>query len=158
MLKTKRVVGFLFFLSVMSTAVVFAQNPQIPQQQQEQIEVSDEELSEFAEAFQGIRMINQQAQQEMAKVVQEGGMEIKRFNEIHEATLNPAVEVEATEEEKEQHKEIAEGIEDLQENYQGKMEEVIEDTDMTVQRYQQIATSLQTDPELQERLRAQFQN
>lgn len=158
MLKTKRVVGFLFFLSVMSTAVVFAQNPQIPQQQQEQIEVSDEELSEFAEAFQGIRMINQQAQQEMATVVQEGGMEIKRFNEIHEATLNPAVEVEATEEEKEQHKEIASGIEDLQETYQGKMEEVIEDTDMTVQRYQQIATSLQTDPELQERLRAQFQD
>lgn len=158
MLKTKRVVGFLFFLSVMSTAVVFAQNPQIPQQQQEQIEVSDEELSEFAKAFQGIRMINQEAQQEMAKVVQEGGMEIKRFNEIHEATLNPAVEVEATEEEKEQHKKIAAGIEGLHENYQGKMEEVIEETDMTVERYQQIATSLQTDPELQERLRAQFEN
>lgn len=156
MLKSKRVVGFLFFLSILSTAVVFAQNPQIPQQQ-EQIEVSDDELSEFAQAFQGVRMVNQQAQQEMAKVVQEGGMEIKRFNEIHEATMNPAEEVEATEEEKEQHKEIAEGIEDLQENFQGKMEEVIEDSGMTIQRYQQIATSLQTDPELQERLRAQFQ-
>lgn len=158
MLKSKKIASFLIAFTVLGSFATFAQTQEIPQQQQQQkVEVSDGELGKFANAFQGIRMINQEAQQEMAEVVQAGGMEIQRFNEIHEASLNPQVEVEATEEEKEQHQEIAGEIEELQVSFQGKMEKVIADADLTVERYQEIATGLQTDPELQERLRAVFE-
>lgn len=158
MIKTSRIAGFLLFLAIAGTTVSEAQNSLQQQQQQEQIEVGDEELAHFAKAFQGVRMINQQAQQEMATLVQDEGMDIQRFNEIHKATIDPSVEVDATEEEKEQHQKIAGEIEKMQIAFQGNLEEVIENEGMTVERYQQIATKLQTDPELQERLRETFES
>lgn len=157
MFKSTKVAGFLFFLSVFGSFAAFAQTPQLPQQQQQQVEVSDSELQKFANAFQGIRMINQEAQEQMLAVVEEEGMEVQRFNEIQQAVMNPAVEVEATEEELEQHKEITSELEELQDGFQSKMEQVITEQDLTLERYGQIAQGLQSSPELQERLRAIFQ-
>lgn len=159
MINLKKVASFLFLFGVMGSFGAFAQTPQLPQQQQQQqkVEVSDSELEKFANAFQGIRMINQQAQQEMMAVVQDGGMDVQKFNEIHQASVDPAVEAEATPEELEKHQEIASELEEMQGTYQAKMEEVIQDQDLTLQRYEQIAMGLQSDPELQERLRAVFE-
>lgn len=159
MLKLKKVASFLFFFTVMGTFASFAQTPQLPQQQQQQpkVEVSDSELTKFANAFQGIRMVNQEAQQEMMQVVEEGGMDVQKFNEIHQASMDPAVEVEASEAELKKHQEITSELEEMQGTFQAKMEKVITDADLTLERYEQIAMGLQSDPELQERLRAVFQ-
>lgn len=158
MFKSTKVAGFLFFLTVFGSFATFAQTPQLPQQQQQvQVEVSDSELQKFANAFQGIRMINQEAQQEMLSVVEEEGMDVQRFNEIHQAAMDPAVEVEATEQELEKHQEITSELEKLQDGFQSKMEQVITEQDLSVERYGQIAQGLQSSPELQERLRAIFQ-
>lgn len=127
------------------------------QNQAQQVEVSDAELERFAQAFQRMRMLNQQAQQQMAQIVEEEGMEIQRFNEIHQATVDPSVEVDVTEEEQEQYREIASEIQGMQQSFQGQLEEIVESQDLTLERYEQIATQLQRDPELQERLRAVFQ-
>lgn len=158
MFRSKKLAGFFLFLTVMGSTAAFAQTPQLPQQQQQQkVEVSDAELKKFANAFQGIRMVNQEAQQEMSQVIQEEGMEIQRFNEIYQATLNPEVAVEATEEEKKQHEKISSKLEGMQGEFQGKMEKIITDEGLTIERYEQIAMGLQADPELQERLRAVFE-
>lgn len=160
MLKMTKIASFFFLFSVMGTFAVSAQTPQLPQQQQQQqqkVEVSDSELSKFANAFQAIRMINQEAQQEMMQTVQEGGMEIQKFNEIHQAAMDPAVEVEVSAEEQKKHQEITSELEKMQITFQEQMEEVIEEQDLTIQRYEQIAMGLQSDPELQERLKAVFE-
>ncbi|GHA25797.1 hypothetical protein GCM10007103_03810 [Salinimicrobium marinum] len=143
----------------MGTFASFAQTPQLPQpqQQQQKVEVSDGELQKFANAFQGIRMVNQQAQQEMMSVVEEGGMDVQKFNEIHQASMDPAVEVEASKEDLQKHQAIASELEEMQGTFQAKMEKVITDADLTLQRYEQIAMGLQSDPELQERLKAVFE-
>lgn len=142
----------------MGTTAVFAQTPQLPQQQEQQkVEVTDAEMNKFAKAFQGIRVIGQQSQQEMVQVVQNGGMKIERFNKIHEATLNPNLEVEATTEEKTQHKEIISKLEVMQASLQEQMEKVITDAGLSLERYEQIAMGLQNDPELQQRLQAVLQ-
>lgn len=155
MLNLKKVAAFFLFSTVIGSTAMFAQNPQLPQQQQQQqpsVEVNDDELTKFANAFQVIRTINMEAQQEMAGVVEKEGMDIQRFNEIYEASLNPEAEVTATEEEKKQHENIITALESMQVTYQGKMEEVIAEQGLSPERYEEIAVGLQYDPALQERL------
>jgi hypothetical protein len=153
---TKGITGVLIFFLCLSTNS-FAQTTPIQQSAVQQTEVSDAELEKFAQAFQRIRMINQEAQQQMTQVVQDEGMDIQRFNEIYQASMDPAVNVETTSEEQKQYANISSEIEKMQGSFQSRMEEVITAQDLTVQRYEQIATQLQTDPQLQERLRAVFE-
>ena len=158
MFRSKKLAGFLLTLTILGSTAVFAQIQQLPQlQQQEKVEVSDAELNQFAKAFQGISIIGQESQQEMVQVVQEEGMEVERFSELHEATLNPQVEVEATTEEKEQHKKIVSKLEVMQASMQKKMEKTITDAGLSLERYEQIAMGLQADRELQQRLKAVLQ-
>lgn len=153
MLRTGKIAGILFFFALMSAAPAFAQNQAMPQQQQEKIEVSDAELQKFAQAYQQMRLVNQEAQQKMLKVVQDEGFEVQRFNEIHQASMDPNKEVEMTDEEKAKHEETVKKIEAMQPEFQTKMEEVITSSGLSLERYQQLAMALQTDPQLQQRLR-----
>jgi len=152
--------GFVITLALFGSTAAIAQSTPLPAQQpqQTQIEVSDAEFVKFANAFQHVRAITMGAQQEMAEAVQEEGMEIPKFNEIHEAHLNPEVEVLATSEEKQQHQKILKKIETIQADIQEDMEEKIKELGLTPQRFEQIAASLETDPALQEKLRDHFQN
>ncbi len=159
MIKSKKIAGLLFAFALLGSASVFAQTQQLPQQQQQAVEVdvSDEELSKFADAYQKIRMVNQQAQQEMAKKVEDSGFDIQRFNEIHQASLDPNAEVEVTEEEKTKHAEVVAEIEGMQGEFQKEMESAISEQGLDVQRYEKIAMALQTDTELQQRLQQLMQ-
>lgn len=159
MFRSKKLASFLLTVTMMGSAAVFAQTSQLPQQQQQQpqVEVTDAELNKFAKAFQGIRVIGQQSQQEMVKVVQGEGMKVERFSKIHEATLNPKMEVEATEEEKAQHKKIISKLEMMQGSMQEQMEKTITEAGLSLERYEQIAMGLQSDLELQQRLQAILQ-
>ena len=156
MFNSKKIAGFFLSLSILGSAAVFSQTPQLPQQQQQPVEVSDAELGKFATAFQQVRLITMEAQENMSGVVTNEGMEIQRFNEIHEATLNPEVEVTATDEEKKQHQKIISGLETIQAGVQSKLEKAVQDQGINPARYEQIAMGLQNDPELQERLKKIF--
>ncbi|WP_081212098.1 DUF4168 domain-containing protein [Salegentibacter sediminis] len=158
MLRLKRIATSLFFTAVIGSFTAVAQTPQqMAPQQQQQVEVNDEELTKFANAYQGITVINQQAQQEMIKVVEDSGFDVKRFNEIHQASLDPNKEVEVTSEEKAQHKEVVSEIEGMQSEFQAEMEEVIKEQGLSVERYEQLAMALQRDTALQQRLQKLMQ-
>lgn len=145
---TKKIAGLFLFL-VFSTTALMAQV--------EQTKISEAELSKFAETFQKMRMMNQEAQMQMSEAITEEDLEIKRFNEIHKAKMDPAVEVDATAEEQKKYEEAISEIEGMQADFQKQMEDLIKQGGLTVEKYQQIATRLQSDAELQERLRAQFE-
>lgn len=155
MFNSRKIAAFFLFFTVLGSTAIFAQNPQLPQPQQQQqpaVEVNDDELAKFANAFQVIRTINMEAQQEMAGVVEKEGMDIQRFNEIYEASLNPEAEVTATKEEQKQQENIITALESMQVTYQEKMEEAIAEQGLSAERYEEIAIGLQYDPSLQERL------
>ena len=160
MFSSKKFAGFLLSLSILGGTATFAQTPQLPQQQQQQqkVEVSDAELEKFATAFQQVRAITMEAQQEMAGVVTKEGLEIQRFNEIHEATINPETEITATEEEKKKHQKIVSNLETIQAGVQVKLEKAVQDQGITPARYEQIAMGLQNDPALQERIKKIFES
>lgn len=120
--------------------------------------VSDAELQKFADAFQKMRMINQEVQRKMTEVVEAEEMQIQRFNEIHKATIDPALEPDLTEEEQKMYDSIISELEKAQKDFQKRMEALIKDSGLSLERYQQIARQLQTDAKLQQRLRAHFQS
>lgn len=152
-MKMKKFFSSLLFVFAVGTASVTAQSTTMPQQQ-EKIEVSDAELTQFAEVFQKMRVMNQEVQKEMMTVVEEGDFELQRFNEIHQANLNPKKEVETTKEEDKKYEAVVAEIEEIQPKYQKKMQNVISESDLSMERYQQLASALRTDAELQQRLQA----
>ena len=114
--------------------------------------VSDEELKQFAGAFQQVQVLTQTAQQEMVEVVESGGLTVEEFNSLSQAAQNPDQKVEASKEKMDQFKETALGINEIQVAAQEKMQKEIVNSGLTIQRYQEIAAKLQTDQELQQKI------
>ncbi len=157
MIRTNKLAGMLMFFMMLGSAATFAQSQQLPQQQQQQIEVTDAELTKFVEALKGVQMVTQQAQQKMMLMVQEEGVEIQRFNEIHQASLNPEVELETTPEEKAAHGKIIAKLEGMQAEVQQQLEKFIVEQGISLERYEQIARKLQSDTQLQQRIQQMLQ-
>ncbi|MEH6682592.1 MAG: DUF4168 domain-containing protein [Sediminicola sp.] len=150
-----KMVLLLFFAAATG---LMAQTRPVPQQEGPKVEVNDDELAKFAKAYQGIQMVNQEAQKEMIQVVEDKQFEIQRFNEIHQATLDPTKKVEGvTSEEKENYTKVVKEIEGLQPQFQKKMEEAITAQDLTVERYEKLAMALQSDVTLQTRFQKMLQ-
>lgn len=122
--------------------------------EQQKITISDDELGKFASIFQGIQLINTQGQQDMMKVIEANGFEVNRFNELYEASQTDKKEANITVEEKEKFGTVMNEIQKKQAGLQKQMEDVITKEGLTLDRYQQVATALQTNTELQQRLQA----
>ncbi|MCL6218212.1 DUF4168 domain-containing protein [Zunongwangia pacifica] len=157
MFKSKKIAGLLVVFALFAGSAAIAQNTAMQQPQTVDVEVSDAELSKFAKAYQGLRMMNQQVNQKMMKTVQDGGLEVQRFNEIHQASQDPNKEIEATEEELAKHKAILAKIESMQGEFQKKMENTVKDQGLTLERFEKLSLALQTDQELQTRLQKMMQ-
>ena len=141
----------LMTIALLSGTTLFAQT------EQNQTPVSNAELEKFATAFQGVQKVNQSTQQEMVSVVEAGGMTVEEFNALIQAKQNPDQEVEASDEKLEKFEVASKGINELQVKAQAKMEKQIVDTGLSVERYQEIAAKLQTDPELQQKIQEYMQ-
>lgn len=151
MLLSKKLVGLILVFSF-GVASVFAQVPQQMPQQGQTTEVSDSELEKFALAFTKIQSIDQQIQQKMVSAVQEEGVDVQRFNEMLNAQQDPDKELDATEEELKNFAAANKAIEEIQGTAQQDMQQVISDSELTVQRYQEIMAALRNDSELQQKL------
>ncbi|MFP4369233.1 MAG: DUF4168 domain-containing protein [Bacteroidota bacterium] len=152
MMNIKKIAGFLLLLSL-SITVTFAQT-----EQTETKDVSKEELKQFATAFQEVQVVNQQAQQNMITVVEEEGLNVQRYQEIQKAHQDPNQDVEATSEELEQFETVSQELEKIQVEAQQQMQEKIVEEGLSVNRYQELATTIQNDPELQQKLQKYLQN
>lgn len=157
MIRSNKWAGMVMFFMMLGSTAVFAQTQQQPQQQQQQTEITDAELTKFVKALQGMQMVTQQAQQEMMTLVQKEGMEIQRFNEIHEAAMNPEVKLEATPEEIAKHKEIIAQLETMQADVQQQLEKLITEQGLSLEKYEMIAMKLQSDTQLQQRIQQMLQ-
>ncbi|MBA4744237.1 MAG: DUF4168 domain-containing protein [Muricauda sp.] len=123
---------------------------------QEQVEVTDAELSKIASAFQGIQKVNMEAQQKVMKTVEESGFEANRFNELYQASASPEKTVDASDDEKERFGKLMNEIQQMQVGFTEQIEEIISNEGMSIERYQKIAMALQSDAELQGRLRTKL--
>ncbi|RRO22473.1 DUF4168 domain-containing protein [Flavobacteriaceae bacterium 14752] len=120
-------------------------------------DISDQELKQFANAFQQVRMINQSSQQKMIKAVQDEDLTVERFNLINQAEQNPNKEVEATDDEFKKYKTAMQSVEALQAEVQKQLESKIKESGLTLERFQQISNLVRSDKSLQQRLTALMQ-
>jgi hypothetical protein len=152
MLKMKKIASLLVFCILIGSMGAIAQTQPMPQQPKVEVDVDDQELAKFADAYQGLRMVNQEAQQKMVKVVEDEGFEIQKFNEMYQTSMNPNEELEASDEEMKKYEATVQKIEGMQGEFQERMEEVISEQGFTMERYEKLAMALQSDPEMQQRL------
>jgi len=124
-----------------------------------QEKVSDQELTNFANAFTNIQVVNQNAQTEMVKVIEESGMQVETFNLLYQAAQSPTpVEPEGVStEDTEKFEVVVAKIEQMQPKFQKQMEDAIFENDLSVERYQQMMAMIQTDEELQQKLQSKLQ-
>lgn len=138
--KTKTVLALLILIA---SFPLFAQT---------ETAITDKELSQFVSAAQEVQVVNEGAQQEMMALIQNEGMDLEKFNEIQTAAMDPTKKVSASEEEIAQHQKVMLKIEKMQPKFEQEMESLIIKNGLTLSRYQTVATALQTDTALQQRL------
>ncbi len=132
-----------FTLAIFVSTFSFAQTEQ---------KVSDEQLKQFANAYQIVQQESMKVQQEMMGVIQEAGLQPQRFNEMYQAKNNPNKTVEATDEEKKMFEKAMGKIESMQASIQAKMEEKVKSSGMDMKTYESIMNKMRTSPELQKRI------
>ncbi len=146
---TIKKVGYLFLFIIIANSA-FSQVPTNDQ-------ISDEELGMFASAVQQIQVLDQQAQQEMVKAIEEEGLNVQKFTAIQKAEGDPQQEPEADEKELEKYNNARQEVVKVQQTVQGQMEKKIKETGLSVERYQVISQKVQQDPELREKVQEKMQ-
>ncbi len=132
------------------SAQVYGQ--QMPMQQAPQsAEYSDSELIAFLGAAQKVMPLQQESQMKMIEEVEDNELTVEEFNEILEAQSTGG-QINASENKLQAFSNAIEGIEEIQMEYQVIIAETIEEEGLSLQKYEQIITSYQTDPELQVRI------
>ena len=140
-LKNSSLIVFMFVLGSMTL------------QAQEQ-SVSDKELGMFADAYIEAQVQNQKSQEKMIAVIKDEGLEIERFNQIQQATMDPNQESNATESEIEMHKNVTSKLKEMQPELEKNTIASIESTGISLQEYESLIGKIQADQSLQERLQA----
>lgn len=141
----KRTIILMFIL--LFSAITIAQNNNI----------TDDELQKFADAYQQVRLVNQSSQQKMMKAVTDENITVKRFNLINQAEQNPNKELEVTDDELTKYQAAMESVETIQEKVQTQLQSKIQDSGLTLERFQEIANKMKSDKALQQRLSALMQ-
>lgn len=159
--KTKSIILSLALVGGM-TAFVQAQDetqqqqqaPQMQQQQQQDIDVNDDELEEFANVYQTVMQKNQEAQEELVQTIKDEGLTVEEYQKFRQAENNPDAEgaEEASGDDKKKKENIDAKIEEMEPKLQKQQTDIIEDSELSVDRYQKIAMALRSDQDLQQKL------
>lgn len=140
--KLLKLKALFLFVAFLGSASLFAQENK----------VTDDELNKFADAYINIQMQNQEAQQEMVRIIQNEGLKLERFSAIEESMQNPNQKPDATEAEMKMHSDATAKIEKMQPALEKKAIEGIESKGLTFTRFQELATVIQQDQTMQQRL------
>ena len=88
----------------------------------------------------------------MVSTVENEGVEVERFNEIVQSQQDPNQDADASEEEMEIFNTVIRELQIIQNAAQQEMQRAVIDEGLTVERYQELMSQVQTDANLQQRL------
>lgn len=143
-LKKKHLVSALSFIFMFLLAVPLKANPG---------GFTDDELRNFANAVVQVISIQQQGQAQMISKIEEEDMTVQRFNEINmQAQEIPLEQIDMTEKEAESFVLILGEIERIQIDLEEVLIGTIEDAGISIDKYEEIMTEYQQNPELQQKV------
>lgn len=149
----KRMKALILFVAVFGGLTLSAQAPQqMMTQEQTKTEVKDAELKQFVTVSQNVMEINQERQQEMLGEIEKEGLTGERYTELRMAEQNPAAaKAEPSKDELEKKKRVDEKLQKIEQKTQQEQVAIVEDSGLSIERYQEIAQAVQSDQELNEK-------
>lgn len=142
--KKKHLVSVLSFILMLFLVVPLKANPG---------GFTDDELKGFANAVVQVISIQQQGQAQMISKIEEEDMTVQRFNEINmQAQEMPLEQIDMTEKEAESFVMLLGEIEQIQIDLEEVLISTIEDSGISLEKYEEIMTEYQQNPELQQRV------
>lgn len=117
-------------------------------------DISEDELGSFAAALEDVQEIRQDTAEETQQAVGDSPLEQQRFQELYQARQNGRQQgPDETDAESRQFDELMGQIQQIQQGSRQQMVEAVEDEGLSVERFNQIAQSIQQNPELQQQFR-----
>ncbi len=146
-----KIFGYLMIMfAILFSSQVFGQ--QLPGQQAPRPpEYSDSELIVFIKAAQRVTPLHQESQMKMIKKIEDENLTVEIFNNILE-TQRTGAKIDATEEQIEAFNKSIEGIQEIQMEYDTIIINAIEGEGITPEKYEEIITNYQQNPEIQMRI------
>ena len=132
--------------------------------QENSMEVDDEEIQRFANAFEAVQSIQEESREEMAQAVQQQGLTIKEYNELFRQQQGNAdgesqmSQSNYSEEKRRQFEQADARIDQIEQETQSEIEQAITQEGLEVERFEQLWIAVRQDPELQQRVQNELQN
>ena len=125
------------------------------QKQAPNIEVSDSELESFANLQEDLISIRKGAREKMINAIEDKGIELQKFNKISKQMRNAKSmeDIDASKSEVQKVQEASRSVRQIQQSIQQEQQKLINEQEMTVERFQKIQQATMQDPELQQRVR-----
>lgn len=167
LLKTSVLLAVCFF--TVTSIALGQQGKKSPSQQSPMIQknqtvnpdsISDEELKTFAKGMQKAQQIQMEARADVKKMVEDEGMNYKRFQQIMMSKQSKKMKgkVDVSDEEKAQMKNLRPKIQSANKEARKKIMKAIESTGMSRQRFQEIGKALRQNKGLAKRFKKIQQN
>lgn len=145
-----------FLLGTPAAVMAQAQDAPAPAQpaqaapDSEPLEVSEEQIDSFANAYRAIQTIQQAVQADLVAAIETEGLAVEDYNAIAASQQNPETATDVSPEQSEQFAAAAEQVATLREEARQEMYAAIEAEALTVDEFEQILAQAQQDPDLQQ--------
>ena len=116
-------------------------------------DITDSELQGHMEMQADVRELNARAQDSIMTALEEGNLDVQRFQEIGAVAQNPSTNTDVSRAELENFKTVYAEVEEIRKNLDKRIEERLEEAGITRERYGEISDALEMSPELQQRAR-----
>lgn len=143
----------VMMLAFTASAVVAVAQVSSPPQPLSPEEITDEDLQMVVNISDSATGIQEEASAKIKEVVEREGMDFERFQEIVMSQQNPqlAAQLKLTAEEEEVLKNVESDLMIISQEAEQKYMETIENEGLSLKKFQQIAMSIQTYPEVAQR-------
>ena len=128
-----------------------AENPSQSQPAVPQSEVSADELEQFAQVIRQLQAIEQETQLAMVQAIQNEGLSPQEYQEFMQAEQNPEQTVESSQEQQQNFARAREQVDQLQQSAEQQMQQAVEE-EVGIERFNELATAIQQDSSLRERV------
>lgn len=120
-------------------------------QQGAQMELSDDDIKEFAAIDAELRVVQEGAREDMMASIEDNGLSLELYQQYSQLQQQGSTD-QLTESDLEAMANINEKMMEIQTTMQTKMEEVITAQGMTMDKYQQMAMTINQNPEYQQKM------
>lgn len=146
----------LVLLLLVGALPAHAQTPSAPQAAPAASKPSQEELKKFASAIKQMLLIAQETDNQIAQVVQKSGMSETRLREIYLSKTDPNSKLQkpVTSQEQQIYDQTLARMTEIEKDARAKMDKTIVAQGLQVDRFNQIFSAIQQDPELRKQVRS----